>query len=39
MRLMMRAWPSVSWLQDEYDDEDDDHVECSDADAHDFLLP
>jgi hypothetical protein len=39
MRLMMRAWLSVSRLQDEYDGEDDDHDECSDADAHDFLLP
>lgn len=38
MRLMMRAWLSDSCLKDEYEDEDD-HDECSDSDAHDFLLP
>jgi hypothetical protein len=38
MRLMMSVWLSVSCLQDEHDDEDD-HDECSDADAHGFLLP
>jgi hypothetical protein len=38
MRLMMRGGLSDSCSEDEYDDEDD-HDECSDADAHDFLLP